>query len=89
MKSVTTERFRKAYDSLPTHVKDLTRKAYKKWKENPNHPSLQYKQVHSVQTIYSARVNLSYRTLGLKQGNTMIWFWIGSHAEYDKLIASL
>jgi len=79
MKSVTTERFRKAYDNLPKQVKELTHKAYQKWKENPNHLSLQYKQIHSVQAIYSVRISLSYRSLGVKQENTMIWFWIGSH----------
>ena len=89
MKSVTTERFRKLYDALPKHVKELTRKAYQKWKENPNHPSLQFKQVHKTQAVYSVRITISYRTLGVKQGNMMIWFWIGSHSEYDKLIASL
>ncbi len=89
MISVTTERFRKTYKELPEQVKESARKAYKKWKENPSHSSLQFKQIHKTQAIYSVRINLSYRTLGVKKGNTMIWFWIGSHAEYDKLIASL
>jgi mRNA-degrading endonuclease RelE of RelBE toxin-antitoxin system len=89
MISVTTERFRKAYKNLPEQVKESARRAYKQWKTNPSHSSLQFKQIHKTQTIYSVRINLSYRVLEVKQGNTMIWFWIGSHAEYDKLIASL
>jgi len=89
MISVTTERFKKAYNELPEQVKESARKAYKKWKENPTHSSLQFKQIHKTQAVYSVRINLSYRALGIKQANTLIWFWIGSHAEYDKLIASL
>ena len=89
MISVTTERFKKAYNELPEQVKESARKAYKKWKENPTHSSLQFKQIHKTQAVYSVRINLSCRALGIKQANTLIWFWIGSHAEYDKLIASL
>ena len=89
MISVTTQRFRKAYTGLPQQIKESARRAYKTWKENPNHASLQFKQIHKTQAVYSVRINLAYRALGLKQGNTIIWFWIGSHAEYDKLIASL
>ncbi|HXB39320.1 MAG TPA: hypothetical protein VNZ49_02190 [Bacteroidia bacterium] len=89
MKSVTTVRFRKAFSVLPSHVKDLTRKAFKRWKENSAHPSLQFKQIHKTQPVYSVRISLSWRALSVKQGNAMVWFWVGSHAEYDKLIASL
>jgi hypothetical protein len=89
MRSVTTVRFRKAFSNLPDHIKESTRKAYALWKENPKHPGLQFKQVHKTQAIYSVRVSLSYRAIGIKQGATIIWFWIGSHTEYDKLIDSL
>ncbi len=89
MKSVTTVRFRKAFSNLPTHAKESARNAYSKWKENPSHPSLQFKQIHKSQPVFSVRISLSYRAIGVKQGNTLVWFWIGSHAEYDKLIASL
>lgn len=61
MKSVTTERFRKAYSLLPRQIKDSTQKTYRKWKENPNHPSLQFKQISKPQAIYSVRISLSYR----------------------------
>ncbi|MGZ3862082.1 MAG: ParE family toxin-like protein [Bacteroidia bacterium] len=89
MRSVTTARFRKTFSLLPDHVKESTRNAYAKWKKNPSHPSLQFKLIHNSQPIYSVRISLSYRALGVKQGNTYVWFWIGSHAEYDKLIATL
>jgi hypothetical protein len=44
------------------------------------------KRVHEHNPIYSVRIGLHYRALGLKEDDTIIWFWIGSHAEYDKLI---
>ena len=88
MKSVTTLRFRKAYNQLPERIKEQAKRNYSLWKEDPAHPGLHFKQVHKTQPIYSIRVGISYRALGIKQGNTMVWFWIGSHSEYDKLIAS-
>ncbi|MEO8148162.1 MAG: hypothetical protein ABI723_11015 [Bacteroidia bacterium] len=89
MKSVTTERFRKAYDALPEHVRVSALKAYKLWHKNPLHPSLKFKRIHSTKPVYSVRVSLSCRALGIKQDETIIWFWIGSHADYNKLIIDL
>lgn len=89
MKSVTTSRFRKAYSLLPAEVKATARNSYKKWQINPKHSSLQFKQIHKSQPIYSVRVGISWRALGIKEDDVMIWFWIGSHSEYDKLIASI
>ena len=48
-----------------------------------------FKQVHSQQHIYSVKVGLSYRALGIIQNDTIIWFWIGSHEDYNNLIAQL
>jgi len=89
MKSVTTGRFRKAISNLPQDVQEIARSSYQKWKHNPNNPSLRFKQVHPQKPIYSVRVGLSYRALGIKEGSTMIWFWIGSHEDYNNLIAQL
>lgn len=65
------------------------RAAYKLFAQDPAHPSLRFKQVHTTRPIYSARVGLGYRALGVREGEDVIWFWIGSHAEYDRLIDSL
>jgi len=59
------------------------------WQENPYHPSLQFKQIHPNKPIFSVRVGIGWRAVGVKQEETMIWFWIGSHAEYDRLISKL
>lgn len=45
--------------------------------------------MHSSQPIYSARVNLDWRALGLVEGDTIIWFWVGSHSEYERLLKKL
>src|SRR5437667_11361617 len=55
----------------------------------PRHPSLQFRQVHTARPIYSARVGLGYRALAVIEGEVVIWFWIVTHAEYDRLLRSL
>jgi hypothetical protein len=89
LKSVATVRFRKAFANLPKDIQERARKAYHLWKQDNFHPSLHFKQVHKEQLIYSIRVGLSYRALGLKQEETIIWFWIGSHEDYNNLISQL
>jgi hypothetical protein len=86
MNSRLTEDFLADFAGLPDEVKVLARKNYRLWRENPNHPSLQFKRVSQVDPIYSVRVGRGWRVLGLLEGDTVTWFWIGSHAEYDKLL---
>jgi hypothetical protein len=45
-----------------------------------------FKRIHASEPLYSARVSLGWRVVGLLQGDTMHWFWIGSHADYDRLL---
>ena len=59
------------------------------FQKDPSHPSLRFKQVHTTKPIFSARVGLGYRALGVRDGEAIAWFWIGSHAEYDQLVSSL
>ena len=89
MKSVTTTKFRKAFDNLPEEIQQRARNIYNVWKQDPYHTSLHFKKVHQHQPIFSVRVGLSYRALGVKEGDTMIWFWIGSHEEYNKLLREI
>jgi mRNA-degrading endonuclease RelE of RelBE toxin-antitoxin system len=89
MKSHINDDFLKAYRKLPKPVRQQARKVYQLFKQNPQHPSLNFKPIHSTKPIYSARVSRSYRTIGVINGDVIIWFWIGSHADYDKLIAAL
>ena len=78
-----------AYRELPPDTQKLARKAYRLFRENPRHPSLQFKKVHDRESVYAARVTLDCRTLGFLQDNEIVWFWIGSHAEYDRLLSRL
>jgi hypothetical protein len=86
VKSVLTEDFIIHFRSLPEAVRELARKNYRLWRENPNHPSLQFKRVHQTEPLYSVRIGLGWRALGLLEADTIAWFWIGSHADYDRLI---
>lgn len=89
MKSRTTIQFRKAFADLPKQVQKQTREAYRQFKQDTGHPSLRFKKVHPELPIYSARISKSYRAVGQLEGNTVIWFWVGSHGEYDILLSQL
>jgi mRNA-degrading endonuclease RelE of RelBE toxin-antitoxin system len=89
MNSRITEKFLKTYRRLPDDVRTQARKSYRLFQENPQHPSLHFKLIRSSKPIYSARINIDYRTIGRLEGDTIIWFWIGSHSEYDQLISRL
>jgi hypothetical protein len=86
MNSHTTRRFREAFRILPPKIRRQARQAYKLFQQNPAHPSLHFKRVHPSQPIYSVRINIDYRALGVKDGDEIAWFWIGIHADYDKLL---
>lgn len=89
MTSHTTERFREALGRLPEAVQRRARAAYRLFRQDPAHPSLRFKLVHSSRPIYSARVGLAYRALAVRHGDDVVWFWIGSHGDYERLIDSL
>ena len=89
MKSRTTSRFWDAYADLPERVKRRARKAYELFEENPRYPSLRFKKVHGSRPIYSVRITRDYRAVGIQKEESIIWFWIGSHEDYDLLLAQL
>ncbi len=86
MKSRATPSFWKCYESLPRRIQQRARRAYQLWEANPNHPSLHFKRVDDEEPVYSARVTEDYRVLGLLEGDMVIWYWIGSHDEYERLL---
>jgi hypothetical protein len=87
--SHSTERFREALKQLPKEVRQNAQEAYRLWQQDPQHPGLHFKRIHSTKPIYSVRVGLGWRAVGLQRGDNMIWYWIGSHADYEKLISRL
>jgi hypothetical protein len=86
MKSRTTARFRRAYDNLPENIRKQARDAYQLFIQNPNHPSLRFRQIHPTRRIYSVRITRAYRALGVRENDVIIWFWIGSHDDYYRLL---
>ena len=87
MKSIRTKTFKKRYDALPDSAKNQAITAYRMFVKDPFHPSLQFKQVDPSDTsIYSVRIGRSWRALGKRQNDTIYWFWIGSHEEYNNII---
>lgn len=71
------------YRSLPEEVRNLADRAYARLKEDRRHPSLHFKKVGR---FWSARVGLHYRALAVEVPNGLVWFWIGTHADYDNLV---
>ena len=89
MRSRGTPRFWAAYRELPVDIRDAAQKAYAFFREDPRHPSLRFKRVHESEPVYSVRVGIGYRALGLLENDEVVWFWIGSHADYDRLLRTL
>ena len=89
MKSRATPRFWAAYRELPPDIREAAQKAYRLFRDNPNHPSLQFKKVHDREPIYSVRVTGAYRVVGLLEKDEVTWFWIGGHADYDRNLKKL
>ena len=83
MKHRANPRFWRAYRALPSDIRQLADRSYKLLKDNPAHPSLHFKKVGQ---FWSARVGLHYRAMAVEANADLVWFWIGSHAEYDKLL---
>ncbi len=89
MKSSTTKEFRKRLEQLPAAVQEQAERAYRLWQADAYHPGLEFKRVSQRQPIYSVRIGLGYRALGLRDTEEVYWFWIGTHSEYDALLKRL
>lgn len=77
------------FAALPSRVQQQAREAYKLFRDDPFHPGLHFKKVHSEPSVWSDRVGIGYRAVAVVDEDTAIWFWIGSHADYDKLLDQL
>jgi hypothetical protein len=89
LKSHLTGSFITSFEHLPKRIQQGARRDYQLWKHSPDHPSLQFKRVGRRREAYSVRVGIGWRALGVKEQDTMVWFWIGSHAEYDQILKRL
>ncbi len=85
MKSKAVESFWKDYKRLPGKIRKAATKQYSLWLQDPKHPSLRFKKVGDY---WSARVTSAYRAVGIMDGDTVVWFFIGTHAEYERLLSN-
>jgi len=89
VKSVGTQRFWELFRALPVEVQDLAVKNYHLWRQDPRHRSLRFRRLQGSQDRFTIRIGDHYRALGKQTGETMIWVWIGTHSDYDRLVGSL
>ena len=78
-----TSGFWECNQRLPTAIQQLADKNYEILKVDPDHPSLHFKKVGPYRSVL---VGIAYRALGVEDGDTIVWFWIGNHDEYERLI---
>lgn len=83
MKHFAAGSFWRCYEDLPSPVRDLADRCFEQLKANPSHPSLHLKKVGR---FWSVRVGIHHRALAVREDDDLVWFWIGSHADYDRLI---
>ncbi|MBM4028867.1 MAG: hypothetical protein FJ280_26250 [Planctomycetes bacterium] len=82
MKHFASPDFWSCYHQLPRQVQQLADACYDLLKANPSHPSLRLKKIGKYRAV---RVGLHYRALAIEVRQGLLWFWIGSHAEYDRI----
>jgi hypothetical protein len=83
LKHHASSRFWALYDALPRDVRTLADKNYLLLKSDPKHPSLHFKRLGE---LWSVRVGAHYRALGTEVDDGILWVWIGTHGEYDKIV---
>jgi hypothetical protein len=72
------------FNALPLDIQRMAKAKYRLWIQDCFHPSLRFKLLK--EDVWSVRVNQNYRALGRRQGNLIVWFWIGTHSDYDQLV---
>ena len=86
MQSRSTRQFRRLFSDLPSGVQRDATRAYRLFQSNPAHPGLQFKKLEGEDNIYSVRIGLEYRALAVMKKDRIVWYWIGSHSGYDRLV---
>ena len=87
MTSRTHRRFWHEFNRLPAHVQCLAREKFQLWLRDPFHPSMQFKPL--VGNVWSVRIGDHYRAVAQKHGDLVVWFWIGTHEDYNNFVRSL
>lgn len=89
MKSHTDPDFWHLFQRLSKEAQYQAKAAYIRWKADPYHPSLNFKRIGKNNPVYSVRIGRRWRALGLWEGDTITWFWIGSHEAYNEITKRL
>jgi hypothetical protein len=89
MRSRRTARFKSLFEGLPAEVQQSAQRAYVLFQRDPAHPRLQFKRLRADRQTYSIRIGLGYRALAVRFDETLVWYWIGPHAEYNRLVSQL
>lgn len=89
MRSRTTEGFRQSLARLDESGRRQARAAFLRFQADPGYPGLRYKKVHPERPIYSVRIGRSRRAVGVVSGDEILWFFLGEHEEYERLLRSL
>ncbi|MBI2754317.1 MAG: hypothetical protein HYX46_12555 [Betaproteobacteria bacterium] len=84
MRHYVSRKFWALYEALPTEIRELADKNYRLLKSDSRHPSLHFKKIGD---LWSVRVGAHYRALAIEVEGGLAWFWIGTHADYDKIVA--
>ena len=84
---MTLPRFWQHYRELPEAVQRLADKNYELLKADPHHPSLHFKKIGTREQLWSVRIGVHYRALAVEKPDGIVWFWIGTHSEYEKLLS--
>jgi hypothetical protein len=74
------------FSDLPLDAQRDAKRAYRLFRANPAHPGLQFKKLEGEDDLYSARIGLDYRALAVMRKDRLVWYWIGSHAQYNRLV---
>jgi mRNA-degrading endonuclease RelE of RelBE toxin-antitoxin system len=82
--------FRRDFARLPNELQTRVREAYRRFQADPLHPGLQFKRLQAMLPLWSVRISDSYRAVGVRKGDgEILWFFVGTHADYDKLLRGL
>ena len=84
MEHILDDDFWDAYAELPPNIQRRIPQKFQLLRQNARHPSLRFKKVGDLWVI---RVSRGYRALARQEEEDFIWFWVGTHGEYERRIS--
>jgi len=70
--------------ALSSAEQEAARRAFRQFLIDPSHNSLRFKKLAGHESLWSVRVTLNIRAVGHRDGDAIVWVWIGSHGEFDR-----